>query len=281
MKLSYDENRWQQRVSDPHNTLQIFITNRCNKRCKACFYDERLGKEDMEWEYYRDLVDQYQDKVKKVILIGGEPTMHPDVRRMIEYNILSGLKTTIYTNGTNVDVLGNYREDKVSIRVGVLGLTGTEKNLAEVKSQVPFMTVLMLRPDNVWQLPYVAQYAQDYTNSQGIMISSIRDLVKTQSFWEDTPDTLSNQEFAETVNKFVKEYKGNLPTIHVCRRTTVDGPTHYDKCRYINVYPNGEKTICPLDISLGITDGEGYELSTRKCQKHHECILQKTVLEKK
>ena len=132
----------------------------------------------------------------------------------------------------------------------------------------------------MWQLSQVAKYAEDNFDCQGFMVSSIRDLVKTKSFWTDTPDTLSNQKFAETVSSFVSTYKGNIPALHICRRTAIDGTSHYDKCRYINVYPNGEKTICPWDISLGITDGEGYELSTRKCQKHHECILQKVVLER-
>jgi organic radical activating enzyme len=280
MRLQYDTNKWTECVAQPKNTLQLFITNRCNKRCRGCFYDEHLGGEDMDFSYYTALVDQYADQIEKVILIGGEPTLHPDVCRMIEYNIFSGLKTTIYTNGMNLDRLAGYHHEKLSVRVGVLGLTGTEKNLIDIKLPIPLMVVHMLRADNLWQLPLVANYAENYLNCQGLMVSSIRDLVKTKSFWVDTPDTISNARFARTVQGFINSYQGNLPALHVCRRTTVDGPTHYQYCRYLNVYPNGKKTICPLDISLDITDGEGYQLSTRECNKHHECILQKTVLER-
>ena len=39
-KLVYDMNKWKERITDPVPTLQLFITNKCNKRCAGCFHHQ-------------------------------------------------------------------------------------------------------------------------------------------------------------------------------------------------------------------------------------------------
>ncbi|MEK6816931.1 MAG: radical SAM protein, partial [Nanoarchaeota archaeon] len=134
--LRYDESKWEEVPAKIVNTLQLFITNRCNLRCKACFYAHNLGKQDMTLEQYKNNVMEYKDKIKKVILLGGEPTLHPGMEEMIEFNRKLGLKTTIYTNGAQIKRLEFFDLSNVEIRVGVYGSQSSEKPL----SKVPYVT---------------------------------------------------------------------------------------------------------------------------------------------
>ncbi|MDD5164752.1 MAG: 4Fe-4S cluster-binding domain-containing protein, partial [Patescibacteria group bacterium] len=87
----------------PVNTLQLFITNRCNLRCKGCFYAHKLGAKEMSLREYQDYILKYLPEIQKVILLGGEPTMHKNLPQMLKFNNQYGLKTTIYSTGFNLE----------------------------------------------------------------------------------------------------------------------------------------------------------------------------------
>ncbi|MCK4777598.1 MAG: radical SAM protein [Actinomycetia bacterium] len=289
--MLYNKETFELKKPEFKPTLQFFITNRCNKACKACFYADYLHKDptgiyDMDLYYYIERIHQYKSQgVKKIILIGGEPTLHKDIQKMIEFNRALNLDTTIYTNGTNLEPLMDMVGPDLSIRVGVLGYSGREKNLADIKSKyLPIMIVYMLRPDNVIQLPLAVKAAEQNHNCTGFMISTIRDLVKTGNFFTNTEDTISNAAYRQIIQHFFTgyaEHAEGIPEWHICGRTVIGSEQGWNKCRYLNFHVDGSKTICPWDISMGIRDGEGYELCSRTCNKHSECILQKIVLKRK
>lgn len=274
-------------------TLQFFITNRCNKICKACFYADYMHKNstgvyDMDLDYYKNQILSYMNPyLRKIILIGGEPTLHANLIEMILFNRSLGLETTVYTNGTNMKPLeefaGKHGLEGLSIRVGVLGFSGHEKNLIDVKTHLPIMVCFMARRNNIEEIFPIIRYMGLKLNATGLMISSIRDTVATGSFWEDTDETLTNLEFAEYAQMVVNHpltdlYRFGIKSLHICRRSVFTGLSSWKKCRYNNFHVDGSKTICPFDISFGVKDGEGYRLNTRPCNKNDECILQKIVI---
>jgi MoaA/NifB/PqqE/SkfB family radical SAM enzyme len=97
--LQYDKDKWKLTEPELANRVQMFITNKCNKRCKGCFYGSQLDNSEMTFEEYKEKLDPYISKIGKVILLGGEPTISPHLQEMIEYNQDLELSTTIYTNG--------------------------------------------------------------------------------------------------------------------------------------------------------------------------------------
>ena len=262
-------------------TLQFFITNRCNKRCAACFYNDYLGKRDMSFTEYTDGLSFYLEMskghpIKKVILLGGEPTLHPDLVNIIKHNQTKMLDTTVYTNGYDLSKFNQLKFDKLSVRIGVMGLLRSEKPLSEIKQvEFPVGIVYMLRKDNVNELLPSMYHAEKEFNCKYFMISSIRDVETTGSFWEDTDSTVSNEEYKNIVNKTLQLYDGKLD-IHISRRGVIDGPTTCDYCRFINIHVDGKITLCPFDISKKIFDSK--EDFGRDCNKHNSCILQKIVL---
>jgi hypothetical protein len=281
--LKYDKERWKERNSTPINTLQLFITNKCNLRCRGCFYQDKLGKGEMSFDEYSDYVSKYAAEVQKVILLGGEPTIHPELEKMLEFNESLGLKTTIYTNGFDLKRFEGLQLPKVSIRIGVYGSTSSEKPLSQVdRISSPIDMVYMLRKDNVGELMETAKIAEEDFDCKGFYISSIREIDKTGSFWKDTEETLPIEDYVQVIQNFVNNYDGNIPKLHIAKRGVLytpneSGPTR--RCRFGNIFPDGQKVICPFDISRNITSPE-LEFDKRACNKHTECILQKIVLEK-
>jgi hypothetical protein len=129
-----------------------------------------------------------------------------------------------------------------------------------------------------------AGMAESEFNCRGFYISSIRDIERTGSFWKDTSETLPIKEYTNVVRDFVRNYSGNIPLLHLARRGVLyTGNENSDvtcKCRFGNIFLNGDRIICPLDISKNITSGE-LIFNQRPCNKHTECILQKIVLKRR
>ncbi|MGV8087078.1 MAG: radical SAM protein [Candidatus Woesearchaeota archaeon] len=286
--LTYNNNKWKEKITAPVPTLQLFITNKCNKRCKGCFYEENLGTDEISFDKYKNLILSYKDKIQKVILLGGEPTIHKELDKMIEFNIENNLKTTIYTNGKDLSRLENISNiNFVETRIGILGLYRGEKNLAEIKStKIPVTITYMLRKDNIDELMTTVKYAEENFNCKKFYISSIRDIITTKDYWIDTDETIELMEYGSIVQKFINEYEGNIPRIDISRRgiLTTSFDLLYpeiDSCRFLNIFPDDKKIICPFDISKSIYHTtEKYEFNSRRCNKNDQCLLQKIVLER-
>jgi len=279
--LIYDTNKWEEKISKPVNTLQLFITEKCNLRCKGCFVGHKLGSHDMEYDVYRFHILNYCNEIQKVILLGGEPTLHKNLLNMINLNEELNLKTTVYTNGIKLDRLD--REDwyNTEVRVGVYGAYRSEKPLVNIpKVERPITIVYMLRRDNIDELFLTAKMAEEY-NCNRFYISSIRDITKTHDYWLDTEETIPPFEYADIVQNFINNYNGNIKEIHISKRGVLETSNSYniDVCRFGNIFLDNEKIICPLDISNKILSNK-LEFSSRKCNKRG-CILQKIVLKRK
>jgi hypothetical protein len=280
--LDYDQSKWQETYVLPINTLQIFITNRCNLRCKGCFYSHKLDNSDMSLDTYRSIIDKYSQHVGKITLLGGEPLLHPQLGDIISENSKRGLLTTIYTNGRYLDVIKDIPNYNVDLRIGVLGSRKSEKPLSKVQqTDWPVKIVLMLRKDNVLCLNELVSLAESRFNCKSFYISSIRDIAITNDYWEDTPDTISNNYYAEVVQSFINRYYGKIPRIDIATRgvlkTNQQDFSTVKHCRFGNIFPDGEKIICPLDIAKRNTTPE-LTFNTRLCNKHTSCVLQKISL---
>jgi len=280
--LKYDRNKWREESVPAFNTLQLFITNRCNLRCRGCFYSHKLGGEEMSLDAYRAAVEPYLGRIGKIILLGGEPTMHEDLPEIIKFNQEHGLKTTIYSNGFDLAPLVSLDLAGVKIRIGVYGAQSGEKCLAQVKrTDLPVTIVYMLRRDNIGQLAAAAEMAEKDFKCDDFYVSSIRDIAATGDYWIDTPETVPAEEFAAIAQDFVDNYRGGLKRLHLATRgvlvTENNDFAGVKRCRFGNLFPDGEKIICPLDISKKLASPE-LVFDSRPCTKHHKCILQKIVL---
>ncbi len=62
----------------------LFVTSRCNSRCRTCFYSEELNKgEDLSFDQIRQL-SETAPAFDKLWISGGEPFMRDDLTELIE-----------------------------------------------------------------------------------------------------------------------------------------------------------------------------------------------------
>lgn len=85
--------------------LSLFVTNRCNLRCKYCFVsNEDAEKKFLQAEYsleqIREIVDEfYAMGTRMIFMLGGEPLVHPDIKGIIDYIVGKGIYLHLITNG--------------------------------------------------------------------------------------------------------------------------------------------------------------------------------------
>jgi len=176
MILKYDKTKWVEVHSAPVNTLQMFITDRCNMRCPGCFYQHRLGKSAMSMEQYQGTVEDHLGDIGKVIILGGEPTLHPDLGKMIDLNNRYGLRTTIYTNACKLYKLSGTDLSRTSIRIDIKDYQSVEVPAAY--AGLPVILVFMLRSDNTHLLMPFAEKIE-HLGFKKMFISGIRDIHET------------------------------------------------------------------------------------------------------
>jgi uncharacterized radical SAM superfamily Fe-S cluster-containing enzyme len=81
----------------------VEITSNCNLKCPMCFAESGPGGQDIDFETYQRMVDRYVrlEGVADVLqLSGGEPTLHPQLLRMVRYACDQPIQAVmINTNG--------------------------------------------------------------------------------------------------------------------------------------------------------------------------------------
>lgn len=110
-------------------SLFIVLTANCNLRCRGCRYGrDFMTGHQLSWPMVRDLLDDAKTlNFDKVRLYGGEPLLHEDLTRMVEYASSLGLHTWLSTNGM---LLKSKVDDLVAagLRKIKVGLYGTGKD---------------------------------------------------------------------------------------------------------------------------------------------------------
>ena len=98
--------------------VTIFVTHRCNLRCKYCNGPHLNNKipiakrlkmltSDFPLALYKKLMKQWvKHGLKYIHFTGGEPTLHPQITEFVKIATDNGILSSITTNGTtNVDLL--------------------------------------------------------------------------------------------------------------------------------------------------------------------------------
>lgn len=86
----------------------IMITQRCNLKCEYCFANEFVNKKsaDISEENFIEAVNFIMTNPNERIgLIGGEPTVHPKLKKFLEILIADARvnEVMLFTNGLNLD----------------------------------------------------------------------------------------------------------------------------------------------------------------------------------
>ena len=102
--------------------IQFYPTLNCNYSCPFCFNRDLPVLKDVDVNDFRTiLLTLKHHGIDHIDMLGGEPSLHPDLLQLIDSIIHNGFKTTISTNGTDTDLLTIISKtySKKSVRIGV------------------------------------------------------------------------------------------------------------------------------------------------------------------
>lgn len=85
-------------------SMEIEFSLRCNYRCKYCYVgDPTHGMQELSGDESRDVILQAKELgARKIIILGGEPMIYPQIREMLAFIRGHGLDAEMFTNGTNM-----------------------------------------------------------------------------------------------------------------------------------------------------------------------------------
>ena len=139
------------------NDLCIEILQKCPNNCIYCSSNSDLTKETIiDLETLKQTISFLLEKcdIKEISLSGGEPLLHKDIYKIVEFCTKNSIKTTIYTSGVLFDekfheiykedyrLLQNARLNKIVFDLQTVNektynaLMGTEGNLNLVKKSI-------------------------------------------------------------------------------------------------------------------------------------------------
>ena len=95
-----------------------YVTNACNVACDYCF---RLDSENkyMNIETFKKVLNKLKEiGCKRLAITGGEPTLHPNIKEMINLAYDSGFYVDLLTNGILVDL-----DDPIYQKISIICLS--------------------------------------------------------------------------------------------------------------------------------------------------------------
>lgn len=132
--------------ADPPKVIVLFLTDRCNLRCKMCAqYGENgvsIGRPlvEMPLSLVCSIVDQVECFKPQLIFMGGEPMFHRQWVDALRYARRRGLSTRMITNGTmlrqHVGTLIDEHMDCLTVSVD-----GTEESHNRIRGKGTFRVV--------------------------------------------------------------------------------------------------------------------------------------------
>ncbi len=131
---------------DSPSTLIFYVTNKCNARCKHCFYWRDLNKKEQELnlEQIRKIANSLKRKLDLLVITGGEPFLREDIVEIcrIFYGGNNTNRISIDTNGTLPDVIGSKVRNileanpskTLSVFISLDGMEKTHDNIRGIKN---------------------------------------------------------------------------------------------------------------------------------------------------
>lgn len=100
-------------------SMEMEFSRVCNFRCSYCYVDEKIEcRNELSRQEIKDVILQAKAMgARKIIILGGEPSIYPHLVEMIRFIGKEGLKIEMFTNGSGIDkdLAAVLAEEKVRI----------------------------------------------------------------------------------------------------------------------------------------------------------------------
>lgn len=85
-------------------TMEIEFSLRCNFRCPYCYVPaDSYFEDELSVAEIRDILTQAKALgARRIIILGGEPSIYPHIREMIDFILGQGMDVEMFTNGSGI-----------------------------------------------------------------------------------------------------------------------------------------------------------------------------------
>ena len=113
----------------PPFMVSYSITQKCNLKCKHCYSEsvDQAAPDELSTEEALRLVDDLSHwGIGLLIIDGGEPLCREDVLDVVKYASSKGIRTTIGSNGTLIDMEMAKRMREVGVMAVAISVDGAD-----------------------------------------------------------------------------------------------------------------------------------------------------------
>ncbi len=162
----------------------IILSTRCNRSCPYCFAQNEMAggpaETFMSWDNLIYLADMHIASGQKGIsLLGGEPTLHPDIVDLIAYLLRRDFFVTVFTNGIVSDRrLAEFRRHLTKFDTGQLSFVcnlndpdktpAPEEHARKIERFLALMGPWTLPGFNIYRLDFSLDFLFDLINRFGM-----------------------------------------------------------------------------------------------------------------
>jgi len=121
--------------NNTYKQLYVDLTNKCNLRCPICYQGDNKYMKEKKWNI-EDFNYVCQKLPSKVIFrfLGGEPTLHPNIDKIISISKRYGHIVSIVTNGIKISEDIDFLKRLKSIDPNILWGISMDGGLSDVES---------------------------------------------------------------------------------------------------------------------------------------------------
>lgn len=123
----------------PGKQLVFFVTNKCNLRCKHCFYPANTEPKELTLNEIKNFSDK--NKFTQVILTGGEPFLRNDISDIAKIFINNGCRINVDTNGSYPEKVKMFVKE-IPDAVFQISIDGDEKLHNRIRSEGSYKKVM-------------------------------------------------------------------------------------------------------------------------------------------
>src|SRR3989338_2151605 len=239
-----------------HNprALSIFVTNRCNSKCKTCYIWKKKPKVDLPVETIKEILNDPITRRCDFTLQGGEFFLHPEYKEIL--TLFKNRKFNVFSNALCKEkLIEAVNKHKIqNLYLSLDGKLDTNKSIRGVNNYNQVIEIIN-------KLKNKAAITVNHTISPW---NTFEDLIHVKNLCEKNKVRLqlgiySNFRFFNTqhkINKIDKRIVANISEEYIRKcNSWFDGKIHFP-CNSLRIwgtiYPNGDVPLCPnKDIILG------------------------------
>lgn len=238
------------------------ITQACNMKCVHCYEGEvhKSSSETMTLSQWEGVIDQLaKQRINRLIIIGGEPCTHRNIRDIMEYASKYGFKIVLFTNASLIDeqLFNCIVDHKINVKVSVYGgnatvhekVTKTPGSFEKLKSTVERLidngisveAAVILMRENQDDLENIIKFV----NALGMKYSRY-DVIR--QVYGGT-----QKEHVPTNNKLIDKVSLTKPNFHITKRKFNE--SQRNTCWYGKIVVTENGNVFPCEFERNIVYG--------------------------